>query len=211
MSRFVLFLIATLITLTYTSADAAYWKGLASAGAGVSPVVQSLTCTISSPVTNASNVVQTQGAGNCAYSATCSGGACIGGNAITSWSITSQSCSNCYSVTSAGVLQGGSGAASVTTEQDTVTVTATNANGTSSGVTQTVNAYADGSIGAAAGGTVQYSNFFTSRALQSGQTYSTRPPWNVAGVDYAVGVPSGALKDPLSASLPSGCPIPVTR
>jgi hypothetical protein len=36
--------------------------------------------------------------------------------------------------------------------------------------------------------------------------YRFRPPWNVAGVDYAVGIPSSViLKDPRSAPLPSGC------
>lgn len=33
-----------------------------------------------------------------------------------------------------------------------------------------------------------------------------RPPWNVAGVDYAVGIPSGTvLKDPTTNTLPGGC------
>jgi hypothetical protein len=35
---------------------------------------------------------------------------------------------------------------------------------------------------------------------------SRRPPWNVAGVHYAVGVPRGiALKDPTMETLPRGC------
>src|SRR6185437_13194389 len=36
--------------------------------------------------------------------------------------------------------------------------------------------------------------------------YAVRPPWQVAGVDYAVGVPAGtALKDPaMSGNLPPG-------
>src|SRR5579864_2924448 len=47
--------------------------------------------------------------------------------------------------------------------------------------------YADGSASAPIG-TVQDPTFFSG--------YTTRPPWNVAGVDYAVGVPSGTvLKD----------------
>ena len=47
--------------------------------------------------------------------------------------------------------------------------------------------YADGSASAPAG-TAQDPNFFSD--------YSIRPPWEVAGVDYAVGVPSGTtLKD----------------
>lgn len=36
--------------------------------------------------------------------------------------------------------------------------------------------------------------------------YATRPPWNVAGVDYPVGVPAGtSLLDPTTAALPPGC------
>ena len=67
-------------------------------------------------------------------------------------------------------------------------------------------AYSDGCSGAPVGGNVQYPNFFTSRAPQSGQTYATRPPWNVAGVDYPVGIPSATvLQDPSTATLPSGC------
>jgi hypothetical protein len=45
-------------------------------------------------------------------------------------------------------------------------------------------------------------------AQQSGQSYVTRPPWNVCGVDYACGAPSTTgLKDPAAeaATLPSGC------
>jgi len=56
--------------------------------------------------------------------------------------------------------------------------------------------------------TVQHANFFSGYANQSGQSYATRPPWNVAGVDYPVGVytAAGQLLDPtLAASLPAGC------
>ena len=36
--------------------------------------------------------------------------------------------------------------------------------------------------------------------------YRARPPWNVAGIDFAVGIPSNViLKDPRSAALPSAC------
>lgn len=36
--------------------------------------------------------------------------------------------------------------------------------------------------------------------------YKVRPPWNVAGVDYAVGIPGNlALKDPRRTALPAGC------
>jgi hypothetical protein len=35
--------------------------------------------------------------------------------------------------------------------------------------------------------------------------YAARPPWNVAGADYSVGIPSGTtLKDPTAGGLPSG-------
>jgi hypothetical protein len=70
--------------------------------------------------------------------------------------------------------------------------------------------YVDGCPGAPVGGNVQHSNFFTGYANQNGQSYGTnRPPWNVAGVDYPVGIPSASitagLKDPTSATLPTGC------
>ncbi len=67
--------------------------------------------------------------------------------------------------------------------------------------------YSDGCPGAPVGGNFQVSNFFTSYAAQSSQTYATRPPWNVAGVDYPVGIPAASLplKDPTTASLPAHC------
>jgi hypothetical protein len=70
--------------------------------------------------------------------------------------------------------------------------------------------YADGCTGAQASGSVQHKNFFTSYVPVNGnapsvfETYS-RPSWNVAGVDYAVGY-SGALADPTTgggSNLPS--------
>lgn len=65
--------------------------------------------------------------------------------------------------------------------------------------------YSDGCAGAGSGN-IQHSTFFTGYANQSGQTYLTRPPWNVAGVDYSIGIPTGTvLLDPATASLPSGC------
>jgi hypothetical protein len=58
----------------------------------------------------------------------------------------------------------------------------------------------DGCMGAQATGSVQRKNFFTGF---TGQSYPTRPPWNVAGVDYPVGY-SGTLKDPLvSGNMPA--------
>ena len=67
-------------------------------------------------------------------------------------------------------------------------------------------AYADGCAGASQSATFQQSNFFT-YAAQSGQTLSSRPPWNVAGVDYPVGATTavGSLTNPAAGGLPSGC------
>lgn len=57
-------------------------------------------------------------------------------------------------------------------------------------------AFADGCAGAPTG-TIQLPNLFSG--------YATRPAWNVAGVDYYVGLPSNVtLKDPATAALPSG-------
>jgi hypothetical protein len=69
-------------------------------------------------------------------------------------------------------------------------------------------AYDDGCAGAGHVGTVEHPVFFQHYAPQSGQTFITRPPWNVAGVEYAVGVytPIASLLDPtVAANLPVGC------
>lgn len=67
-------------------------------------------------------------------------------------------------------------------------------------------AYGDGCQSAPRNGSVQHSDFFTSYALQSGQAYVARPPWNVAGVDYAVGYPTTTVfKNPNVDALPTGC------
>lgn len=70
--------------------------------------------------------------------------------------------------------------------------------------------YTDGCSAAPAANadTIQQPGFFSSYAPQNGQAYVTRPPWNVAGVDYPVGIQSdyaGQLKDPSTAALPAGC------
>lgn len=67
------------------------------------------------------------------------------------------------------------------------------------------NAYADGCAGAPVG-LMSQSNFWT-YARQSGQSaYATRPPWNVAGVDFPVGqtTADNALLDPVT-NPPAGC------
>jgi hypothetical protein len=56
--------------------------------------------------------------------------------------------------------------------------------------------FGDGCTGASVTATTQHSTFFTAYANQSSQTYTTRPSWNVAGVEYPVGsVASGGLVD----------------
>jgi hypothetical protein len=66
--------------------------------------------------------------------------------------------------------------------------------------------YPDGSAGAPVDGNQQQPNFFKTYAPQNGQTYVTRPPWNVAGVDYPVGIPAAnfPLKSFVTGSLPAG-------
>jgi hypothetical protein len=152
---------------------------------GTTPVVTARTCTVSSGFSNGQNVIQTHSTGACNFPATCGGIACTGIDAITSWAIISQSCASRYSITAAGILQGGANAANMTNETDTVTLTATNSTGTSPAVVQTVVAYADGSP-AAPSGTPQYPTLLSGGGY-SRQSYSATPPWNVAGVDYAVG------------------------
>ena len=127
------------VTVTATNTAGTSPGVVQTVNAFAAPVVASHACTIKSPVTNGVNVVL-QAGGNCQYTATCSGGACSGGNAISAWAITSQTRTNGYQITSAGILQGGSNAASITNETDTVTITATNAGGTSTAVGQTVTA-----------------------------------------------------------------------
>ena len=82
----------------------------------------------------------------------------------------------------------------------TYTVKAYDAAGNISSVSNTAistsGTWADGFASAPAG-TSQYPTFFSG--------YSIRPPWRVAGVDYAVGPnPGVTLKDPATATLPSG-------
>ena len=66
--------------------------------------------------------------------------------------------------------------------------------------------FGDGCASANANSVVQHSTFFSGYANQSGQSYATRPPWNVAGVDYPVGhyTPTASLLDP-ATNVPSGC------
>jgi hypothetical protein len=78
-----------------------------------------------------------------------------------------------------------------------VTFTATNGSGTSPGQMIPIVFFNDGALSASSGGTI------TNPTLFSG--YSFRPPWQVAGVDYAVGTPGGTLNVAASGNLPAGC------
>ena len=65
----------------------------------------------------------------------------------------------------------------------------------------------DGCAGSHPTATTRYGDFFTGYAAQSRQhAYRTRPPWNVAGVDYPVGyyTPLARLID-VRKSQPKGC------
>jgi hypothetical protein len=76
--------------------------------------------------------------------------------------------------------------------------------------------YPDGCSGAVSGlsgHSAYHTDFFTNYALQSGQAaYATRPPWNVAGVEYPVGISATTTLKNIAtqyASLPPGvawCP-----
>jgi hypothetical protein len=69
---------------------------------------------------------------------------------------------------------------------------------------------APGLAGARAGTLIQFSDFFSGYANQTDQNYNKRPPWNVAGVDYPVGIQVGtALKDP-AINTPRGCTFGLT-
>ena len=119
------------------------------------------------------------------------GGTQIGTSATNSYSDTGLSASTQYSYTVSA-----SDAAGNTSSQSTGVSTTTQSGGTS-GTCPKGTSYADGCSGASAG-TPQFPTILSS--------YADRSPWNVAGVDYAVGIPSGTvLKDPTTVALPSGC------
>lgn len=102
------------------------------------PVVVANTCNISVPVSNGA-AVALSGGGNCIFTATCAGIACTGGNAITGWSTVTQSCAGCFSVDSGGNVLGAANASAVVVGNTyTMTVTASNTNGTSPQQVQTL-------------------------------------------------------------------------
>lgn len=90
--------------------------------------------------------------------------------------------------------------------------------GCTAGQTDTTSGFVATGPPTANANTVQHTDFFTgSYARQSGQTWGNttgsacvnancHPPWNVAGVDYPVGVHSGiTLKDPTTSMTVPGC------
>lgn len=147
-------------------------------GGGSSPVVAAAVFTIGTPQTTGNTV-----------------GTATATNSPTGWSITAGDSAGDFAISSGGVItltsQGQTDYnAGVNLKSATLTLQASNGSGSGTN-NNTINAYADGSINAGAG-YIQHSDFFTSYARQSGQTYSTRPPWQVAGVDYAAGIVSNA-------------------
>lgn len=123
---------------------------------------------------------------------------------LTSCSITAGDSSNYFacSVSSGNALIEFTSAGAThydgTTDLDTsqtLTVTGTNANGTSAGVSVPMNIYADG-YSLSSGGTAQFPSVRAS--------YSFTPPWLVAGWDYAVGPNNGTSFTDISSSQPSG-------
>lgn len=167
-------LIAALFALFYlTQADAAFLGGSGPSLSGLAPNVTAQTFSISSPATT-NQIVGTP----------------VSSDSPTSWSLTSQSCANYFavnattgqiSVTSTGSAALNGNASLVSCN---VTVTATNATGTSAPELQTVNAYADGFQGAPNCTNVQFPSMLSG--------YATRAPWKVAAVDYYIGISPNA-------------------
>lgn len=176
-----------------------FYRGSISGGS-LTPIVNGVTCNTGSPA------VATQ-----AVTAP-TGGACgTASNTPTSWSISG--CSSNLSIDNSGNITVNSTGAAVWTADNTSavvscspTITATNASG-SGNATITVNVYADGSAAAVAATTPQPTllNGYGSGGVRHRQN-GFQPNWNVAGVDYPVGIATGtSLQDPLTATLPGSC------
>jgi hypothetical protein len=172
-------------------------------GGGSTPVISTVSCFTGSPAANTQAVVSPAGS------------ACgVASNTPTSWSISG--CSSNLSIDNSGnVTVNTTGAAAWTANNTSTvvscspTITATNGSG-SGNATITVNVYADGSTNAPTATVQQASllNGYHAGGAGSGRVRgnSYQPPWAVAGIDYAVGIPSGTtLTDPLTGSLPTGC------
>ena len=166
-----------------------------SSGGGSVPVVTAATFYTYSPATSTQAV-----------------GTVTATNSPTSWNITAGNSAGDFAISSGGAitvtsqgqtdLTGGTIAVSFT-----LTVTATNSSGTSSGQSIPITVYADGFAGAPTC-SVQFAtllNGYHSGGAGSGRAKGNgyQPPWNVAGVDYCVGVPSGqSLSAPGTLSNP---------
>jgi hypothetical protein len=161
-------------------------------GGGSAPVVNS-----ASPVASSTNAPAAQ-TSQAVATLTAS-------NTPTGWSISgcSPSCTSWFAISSGGALTVTSTGASNIVPTDngavyTLTVAASNGAGTSAGKSIPVTFYADGALSAPTG-TAPLPTLFSA-------TYTIRPPWKVAGVDYPVGLPSGTtLSNPTTAGLPTGC------
>lgn len=152
------------------------------APSGSAPVVTNANFTVSTPVSNGGAVGTPSATGS-----------------PTSWSITAGNGAGDFAVNSStgAITFTATGqtdwAGAVNQKTATLTVQATNGSGSGSG-TVDVAGYADGSVNAQTGSANR-------STLLNG--YSVRPPWKVAGVDYAVGASTsacgGTLGDPATA------------
>lgn len=127
-------------------------------------------------------------------------------NSPASFAITAGNASGFFAISSTGVITiTAAGASGITAQTYNLTVSATNQQGSGSGaVSVAVSAtsgLADGLAGAPAG-TPQFPNLLVvgNASVQTyGRNYAARPNWNVAGVDYHVGIDRNAW--PTNASL----------
>lgn len=153
--------------------------------AGGTPVVTAATFSPSTPVSSGGSV------GTASCSANCSG--------IT-WSITSGNSSGDFAINSStGAITFTSTGQTDwpgTSSLQTASLTVQASNGAAGSNTITVNGFADGSPNALTG-TAPFPSILSG--------YTARAPWKVAGVDYAVGIPTGTtLVDPATVSCAGG-------
>ena len=177
-------------TVTWSSASASGAVGSAIALGTITDQVNGLsgdTNTLQSLVVSGVPVGAVLSDGTNSFTATASGGSVnVAGWNLAALKITVASAA-LFTLTATATVQDAQGATGQATASETVSVTAS-----SSTTTQ----YADGSASASSG-TPELPNLFSG--------YSVRPPWEVAGVDYHVGVPSNqTLLQPTAANLPAG-------
>lgn len=188
MRRVIVLLI--LLAALIPPARAAYINfGVAAGGVNMSPVVSAALVNPSTPAVNTAAVGTP--------TVLCGGIACSGGNALTNCTITAGNVSGDFAISSSTCAitftsQGATDWPGTLSLQTTaLTVQATNSSGSGSGAV-TVNGYADGGA-APPTGSIQYPTILNG--------YSHKPAWQVAGVNYYVGVPTGTtLSDPSTIS-----------